>query len=121
MPGMPTYAARCPECQTDITYLRSVDDRNDTPVCEHDGAKTERVLTAAMTPVMGIADHYKIVSGSGKTFYGRHDYDKHLKSKGLRPSSDLAGEAEHQRKATAVKNKADRRAQLGEIVRKHTA
>lgn len=117
---MPSYASRCPTCDTYYSYVRRIADRNDTPVCEDDGTKTERVLEAAMTLVMGIADHYKIESGSGKTFYGRHAYEKHLKANGLLPHSELQGEAEHQRGQREVKEKKLRREQLGEIVRQHT-
>ena len=116
---MPTYVFRCPACLDEGTFLRKVDDRDDTPLCEADGTKTDRVFTAAMVPRMGIADHYKIESGSG-TFYGAGDYKKYLKANGLAPSSDLAGEVEHQKKQTEAKVKEQRRTELRKIVAEHT-
>lgn len=114
---MPTYTAHCKVCDTHIDYIRKVDDRDNTP--DHCGQKTERVFTACMIPQMGLADHYKIVRGSN-VMYGRDDYLRYLKKNGLQPSSELKGEAEHQKAQIEKKAAETRRADVADIVRTNT-
>jgi predicted nucleic acid-binding Zn ribbon protein len=116
---MPTYTARCNECGIEQDYVRKIDDRDETPDCEHHQLKMERVLTSCMVPAMGIADHYQIRDSSGKTFYGKHEYVNYLKNNGLSHSSDIAGEPERQQKYIAEKVKTDRKKQIEKLVQQH--
>lgn len=114
---MPTYQAQCAVCNTRIDFVRKVDERDDTPI--HCGKKTSRTLVAPMIPAMGLADHYAIRASDGRTYYGKHEYQKYLDKRGLLPSSELAGEAEHQRAAIKKEQKEDLRKDVEQIVNTH--
>ena len=109
---MPTYQSRCKHCDSLIDFVRKIDERDDTPICC--GEKTSRQLVTPMIPAMGIADHYRIDSTSGRTFYGAGEYKKYLKDNDLLPTSELAGEAKHQR----TQNERARREKIREDVTK---
>lgn len=72
-----------------------------------------------MMPVMGLADHYAIKAGNGRTYYGRNDYEKYLKANDLLPSSDLKGEAEHQKKHIAAETRKQTDNTLRETIQRH--
>lgn len=113
---MATYEAHCKHCDTYIEYVRRIDDRDDTPVCCDD--KTSRVLSAPMIPAMGIADHYQIQASDGRTYYGRHEYEKYLKANDLVPASEIKGEAAYQKAESKKKTRRELRAELEQIARK---
>lgn len=72
-----------------------------------------------MVPRMGIADHYAIKGGDGRTYYGRSDYEKYLKANDILPSSELKGEAEHQRKHIDAETRKQTDNTLRETIHKH--
>lgn len=80
---MPTYSSRCSKCGSEKDYFAKVADRNETPVCC--ATPTERMLTAAMVPQVGIAT-------------GRSGKYQELAKKGIVPASDMTGEAEYRMK-----------------------
>lgn len=100
---MPTYRAQCPVCKTATDFIRRIAERDDTPVC-CDG-KMERIQTTVMVPRMGLGDHYTITGGDGRTYYGKHEYQKYLDANGLLPASELKGEAAYQRKNIEAERK----------------
>lgn len=94
---MPTYTSRCAKCSTEHDYFAKIADREKTPTCCE--APTERVLTFAMVPQVGIA-------------CGRGEQLRALAAKGIVPASDMQGEAEYRMKAV----KEDIKKQKREIV-----
>ncbi len=103
---MPTYTARCPNCETTQDYVSKIDDRDNTPSCVTCGTTTTRILTSTMISAMGIADHAAIQSPiDGSMIYGRSEYYKHMQKHGVVPESDIKGEAAHQQKQAAKKEK----------------
>lgn len=42
---MPIYSNKCTECGKQDEYIRSVPDRDATPICRECGAETYRVMT----------------------------------------------------------------------------
>jgi hypothetical protein len=114
---MPTYSAVCKTCSKEQDYIAKVDDRNITPTCCK--ASMERVLVAPMVSAMGIADNTQLVSPiDGRTLYGRSEYYAHMKKHNVVPASDVQGEAEHQKKQTAVKVKAKRKEAIAKTIQK---
>lgn len=115
---MPTYSARCTQCGNEEDYFAKIADRDNTPVCCK--APMERALVAPMIPAMGLSDHWKVVSPiDGKTLYGRSDYLAHMKKHGVRPESDMRGEAEHRKAAIASEQKAARRETIHKAIAQH--
>lgn len=102
---MASYTAHCAKCDTLIDFYRRIDDRDNTPECC--GASTTRLIAAPMIPQMGLADHYKIVTGSGQVCYGKHDYQKYLDKNGLVPQSEIKGEAQYQRAESEKKRRSE--------------
>lgn len=78
-----------------------------------------RIVTPVMVPAMGLADHYAITGGDGKTYYGKHEYQKYLNKNGLLPTSELQGEAQHQRLNIEADRKADLRKDVIEAVQSY--
>lgn len=101
---MASYTARCAKCGTHIDFYRPIADRDNTPVCC--GSLTQRVLAAPMVPAMGLADHYAITCADGRTYYGKHEYERYLNANGLLPASELKGEAEYQKAEIEKKRRA---------------
>ncbi len=115
---MPFYTALCIHCGTEHSYLRKIDDRNDTPVCC--GEKTEKLLDNPMVTAMGLADHYQVVSPiTNETLYGRSAYYNHMKKHGVVPTSDLEGEAQHQKTNRDKAFKASMREAIREAIIKN--
>lgn len=80
----------------------------------------ERFIVPTMLAAIGVADHFSIVSPiDGSHLHGRSEYFAHMKKHGVVPSSDLKGEAEHQKKQRAKVEKAKRVETIHQAIAKH--
>jgi putative FmdB family regulatory protein len=41
---MPIYTAKCPDCEVQYEFVSSVDERDNTPICDNCGGGTRRVI-----------------------------------------------------------------------------
>lgn len=117
---MPTYSARCPKCGHEEDYIARIADRDKTPRCTPCKKKMERFIVPPMLAAIGIADHFSIVSPiDGSQIHGRSEYYAHIQKHGVVPSSDLKGEAEHQKKQRSKVEKAKRVETIQQAIAKH--
>jgi len=111
---MPTYVAHCRTCGTDHDYIRSIANRNDTPICC--GTPAVKGLTAPAISAMSFTGHKGFHMPDGKNGKGTwiesgQDYKKYLRDNNKMPASEAAAEAQIQKKnAEAADNKKRREA-----------
>lgn len=77
---MPIYEYRCLKCSAVQDQYRTVDNRNDTPIC-HCGASTEKVISRP-SMVMGDIQPYRNVI-DGKLITGRAAHREFLAAHNL--------------------------------------
>ena len=89
---MPTYEAQCLTCDHRQDYIRKIDDRFNTPLCDECGGEMSKAVTTCMVPIMAIAESMHIVSPIDNSIMrNKSDYEKHMKKHGVRPSSEYEG------------------------------
>jgi len=111
---MPTYVAHCSNCGAEHDYIRSIANRNDTPICC--GVPTVKGLTTPAISAMTFTGHKGFHMPDGKNGKGTwiesgQDYKRYLRENNKIPASEAEAEARIQRKhAEAADNKKRREA-----------
>jgi len=121
---MPTYVAHCPSCDTQYDYIRSISNRNDTPVCC--GAPTIKGLTAPAISAMAFTGHKGFHmpdgkhGGKGTWIESGQDYKRYLRENNKMPASEAEAEAKIQRKNAEAADNKKRREAVIKAVEKHS-
>ena len=120
------YESICPTCGTEHEYIRSVAERNDTPVCC--GAKTIKIIaTAPSVGAMswGIEKSFHMPDGKhggqGTLITSGSEYKEYMKKNNLVSADEGAQEANIQKKRRAKEEKRRRKQAVIDAVKKHTS
>ena len=73
---MPLYTYLCHSCKTERDEFRTVENRNDAPLCSC-GARTEKVISSPSMVMGDIPEYRNIIDG--KTITGRAAHREFLK------------------------------------------
>lgn len=121
---MPTYVAHCPTCGTEQDYIRSIANRNDTPICCD--APMTKGLTAPAISAMAFTGHKGFhmpdgkQGGKGTWIESGQDYKKYLEENNKIPSSEAASEAQLQKKNAEAADSKKRREAVIKAVQQHS-
>jgi predicted nucleic acid-binding Zn ribbon protein len=122
---MPTYTAHCSTCGHEQDYIRSIANRNDTPLCCD--APMVKGLTAPAISAMAFTGHKGFHmpdgkhGGKGTWIESGQDYKKYLKDNDKLPASEGAAESRLQkRNADAADSKKRREAVIKAVERLST-
>lgn len=100
---MPLYTSRCSECGQMRSYVRTVAERNNTPLC-HD-KPTEKVLDMPMIGAMAFTGHKGFLAQASDTptwIESGTDLKRYMKKHDLVPTHEAAQEAHIRREAREV-------------------
>lgn len=98
---MPLYSARCEQCGSTTSYVRKIDERNDTPSCH---GPMSRQLDAPMVSAMAWTGHKGFALPGGGWIEDGTAFKRHMRENDVLPESEGRQEAAIQR---ATREKAD--------------
>lgn len=121
---MPTYTAHCQACGAEYDYIRSIANRNDTPICCD--VPTVKGLTAPAISAMTFSGHKGFHmpdgkhGGKGTWIESGQDYKKYLRENNKIPSSEAAAESRIQKKHAEAADSKKRREAVIKAVQTHS-